>query len=910
MNIENKILSDIVVHSKYARYVKELNRRETWEELCWRNASMHIAKYPQLKEEIVRVYNEYVIPKKILPSMRSLQFGGKAIERNPARIYNCFSGQTEFMTEKGLKALGDVVGTTQKVLTVDGDWRDAEVKSFGKQNLNLVTLKHPYRTNLRMSFDVTANHRWILTDGSVTTDLKVGDRVEYNKVDFGQDACEVNLGYIHGLFFADGTRAKQDRFMIRLCGDKASKLEVIKSHPGFKTVCYPPSNNGDPVATIVTDIDLKTLPQDKSADYIGGFIRGWVEFDGYEKKNAPSWVLDTTDEYAADWLVYNAPYAGLIATGFTVTDSPTNYGIRNKPLHRISLSEGIKYWLVEEILEDYVLEEEVYCVVEPVTKSFTLAGGVLTGNCAYLPVEHPDAFSETMFLLLGGTGVGYSVQYRHISKLPVVLGPKRKSRRYVIGDSIEGWADAVKVLVEAYFENKLQPVFDYGDIRDKGTELVTSGGKAPGPDPLRVCLAQIEAVLHGAIGRQLRPIEAHDIQCFIADAVLAGGIRRAAMIALFSPEDTEMMECKSGNWWELNPQRARANNSVSLLRATTTEAEFQKVWERVRASGAGEPGIYWTNNLDWGTNPCCEIALRPYQFCNLCELNATDIIDINDFIQRTTAATFIGTLQAGYTDFHYLRPIWKQTTEEDALIGVGITGIAADKIDSDWLDTVASMSSNTNAHYAEKIGINPAARCTTIKPSGTSSLVLGSSSGIHAYHNDFYVRRMRFGKDEAIWQYLVKTIPELCEDEFFRPQTQGVLSIPQRAPQGAIVRTESPMELLERVRLYNQLWVKEGHVYGDNRNNVSCTISLKDDEWDDVGQWMWDNRDSYNGISVLPYDGGEGYKQLPFEDCSKSMYESLMGKLVNIDLKEVKEYADSTDLAGEAACAGGACEVF
>lgn len=323
MNIENDILSKIVVFSKYARFDKALGRRETWEEICWRNAEMHMKKYPQLKSEIFRVYNDYVIPKKILPSMRSLQFGGKAIERNPARIY----------------------------------------------------------------------------------------------------------------------------------------------------------------------------------------------------------------------------------------------------------------------------------------------------NCAYLPIEHPDAFSETMFLLLGGTGVGYSVQFRHINKLPLVVGPKKRTRRYVIGDSIEGWADAVKVLVEAYFYGKLHPIFDYGDIRDKGTELVTSGGKAPGPDPLRVCLAQIESVLHGAIGRSLKSIEAHDIQCFIADAVLAGGIRRAAMISLFSPDDIEMMECKSGNWWELNPQRSRANNSVTLLRGATSYEEFNSIWARVRASGAGEPGIYWTNNLDWGTNPCCEIALRPYQFC-------------------------------------------------------------------------------------------------------------------------------------------------------------------------------------------------------------------------------------------------------------------------------------------------------
>lgn len=616
MKLENKILSDITVHSKYARYLKEFNRRETWDELVWRNADMHMRKYPDLAKEIYRVYNDYVIPKKILPSMRSLQFGGKPIERNPSRIY----------------------------------------------------------------------------------------------------------------------------------------------------------------------------------------------------------------------------------------------------------------------------------------------------NCAYLPIEHPDAFSETMFLLLGGTGVGYSVQSRHIRKLPPLFGTLKRTRRYVIGDSIEGWADAVKVLVEAYFYGKARPVFDFGDIREKGAELITSGGKAPGPDPLRVCLAHLEGILERAIGRRLTSLEAHDMLCFIADAVLAGGIRRAAMISLFSPDDAEMMECKSGSWWELNPQRSRANNSVVLLRDRTDKEMFDNIWTRVHNSGAGEPGIYWTNNLDWGTNPCAEIALRPYQFCNLTEINGSDIEGREDFIDRCHAAAFIGTLQAGYTNFHYLRPIWEETTKKDALIGVGITGIAADKIDEDWLMYGAMKVEEVNKMVSEWIGIKSAARTTTIKPSGTSSLVLGCSSGVHAYHAPYYIRRMRFGKDESVWKYLVKTIPELCEDEKFRPNTMGVLSIPQMSVEGSAVRTETPLELLERVKTYNLEWVKKGHVDGDNRNNVSCTISLRDNEWDDVGRWMWDNRDCYNGISVLPYDGGT-YVQAPFEDTDADVYNRLVSLVHDIDLTQVVEVSDNTNLMDQAACAGGQCEV-
>jgi ribonucleoside-diphosphate reductase alpha chain len=293
---------------------------------------------------------------------------------------------------------------------------------------------------------------------------------------------------------------------------------------------------------------------------------------------------------------------------------------------------------------------------------------------------------------------------------------------------------------------------------------------------------------------------------------------------------------------------------------------------------------------------------------NLTEINASNIENVDDLDARAYAAAYLGTLQAGYTDFHYLRPIWQTTTEEDALIGVGITGIASNKIDTDWLSTAGRIVSTVNEDIANKIGVKPAARTTTVKPSGTSSLVLGSSSGIHAYHNTYYIRRMRFGKDEAIYKYLLGIIPQLCEDEKFRPNTMGVLSIPQKAVDGAVIRTESPIELLERVKTYNQDWVGSGHNYGDNKNNVSCTISLKDDEWDDVGKWMWDNRETYNGISVLPYDGGS-YVQAPFEDCTVDQYEEMV-KLVNdIDLTKVIEYDDKTNLTDQAACAGGACEI-
>jgi len=533
-------------------------------------------------------------------------------------------------------------------------------------------------------------------------------------------------------------------------------------------------------------------------------------------------------------------------------------------------------------------------------------------NCAYLPIDDPESFNEIMFLLLGGTGVGYSVQHHHVAKLPPVNKPyTKRTRRFLIGDSIEGWADAIKVLMKSYMSERRSSkvVFDYSDIRAKGALLVTSGGKAPGPQPLKECIVKITGILDNKEdGDQLTTLETHDIVCHIADAVLAGGIRRAALISLFSADDDAMIGCKSGHWWEEAPQRGRANNSAVLMRHKITKDFFMDLWKRVELSGAGEPGIYLNNDKDWGTNPCCEIALRPYQFCNLCEVNASDIESQEDFNNRVKVAAFIGTLQAGYTDFHYLRDVWRETTEKDALIGVSMTGIGSGVVLGYDLKKAASVVKRENTRVAKLIGVNPAARCTTVKPAGTTSLALGTSSGIHAWHNDYYIRRIRVGKNESMYKYLSKFHPELVEDDYFRAHDTAVISIPQKAPEGSILRDESPFDLLERIKKVATEWVAPGHRRGSNTHNVSATVSLKQDEWKYAGEWMWDNRDHYNGLSVLPYDGGT-YTQAPFEDISKVKYDNMMKSLTDIDLANVYEGEDNTDLSSELACAGGACEI-
>jgi ribonucleoside-diphosphate reductase alpha chain len=568
---------------------------------------------------------------------------------------------------------------------------------------------------------------------------------------------------------------------------------------------------------------------------------------------------------------------------------------------------------ISDVYENYVRPKKVL----PSMRSMQFAGKPIevapnrVYNCAYLPIDHPAAFSEAMFLLLGGTGVGYSVQGHHVEKLPEIRRPNEKrTRRFLIGDSIEGWADAVKTLVSSYFRGTSRVRFDFSDIRPKGARLVTSGGKAPGPQPLKECLVKLEGILsQKEDGDKLTPIEVHDMVCHIADAVLAGGIRRAALISLFSADDDEMIASKTGHWWESHPHRGRANNSAVILRHKVEKEYFLSLWDRIRKSGSGEPGIYLSNDKDWGTNPCCEIALRPYQFCNLTEINASDLDSQEEYENRCRAAAFLGTLQAGYTDFHYLRDVWRRTTEKDALVGVSMTGIASGAVLNLDMEAGAKAVKEENKRVADLIGIRPAARTTCVKPAGTTSLTLGTSSGIHAWHNDYYIRRLRVGKNEAIYSYLAENHPELIEDEYFRPHDTAVISVPQKAPEGAIYRTESAFSLLKRVQRVSNEWVKSGHRKGENTHNVSATISVRENEWEDVGEWMWENREAYNGLSVLPYSD-HTYTQAPFEDCSKETYEALVSSLLDVDLTKIVELDDNTDLSGELACAGpNGCDV-
>jgi ribonucleoside-diphosphate reductase alpha chain len=581
---------------------------------------------------------------------------------------------------------------------------------------------------------------------------------------------------------------------------------------------------------------------------------------------------------------------------------------RNKEMHLKKFPQ-----LAEEIeaAYQYVYDKKIL----PSMRSMQFAGKPIEinnariFNCSYLPIDDFRAFSEIMFLLLSGCGVGYSVQSHHVEQLPEIRKPL-KSKRYLVGDSIEGWADAVRMLTKAYFgQTSTAPLFDFRDIRAKGASLITVGGKAPGPEPLKIALIHMQAILDRKNdGEKLTTVECHDIICHLADAVLSGGIRRAALIALFNLHDEDMLTCKFGNWWENNPQRGRANNSAVLLRNLIDKETFMGLWAKIEASNSGEPGFLFTNDKDAGTNPCAEINLKANQFCNLCEINASDIETQEEYNARAKAAAFIGTLQASYTDFHYLRDVWRKTTEKEALLGIGMTGIASGAVFKLNMKEAAKIAVEENARVAAILGINKAARVTTVKPSGTTSLVLGTSSGIHAWHDDFYLRRIRLGKNEALYTYLNMYHPEMLEDDFFKPTLQSIVSVPQRAPEGSITRSESAMDMLERIKTINKNWIKPGHRKGANMHNVSATVTIKQDEWPAVGEWLYENKEYFTALSFLPEDLGT-YKQAPFETITEEQFNEAVKSLNQVDLSKVIEMSDNTALMDQAACAGGACEI-
>ncbi len=608
--------------------------------------------------------------------------------------------------------------------------------------------------------------------------------------------------------------------------------------------------------------------------------------------------------------------------------------VRDMHLRRYPNAQEDIQWAFDQVLEKRCL---------PSMRSMQFAGPAIERNharmynCTFGICDRIEFFRDGLFLLLCGTGVGFSVEFEHVEKLPPLAASVDEGtvRHFTIPDTIEGWADAMHELVLSYVDGYLVE-FNYSKIRPRGSFLKTSGGRAPGHVPLRRAIERARNIFDGALGRKLKPIEAYDIMMHAADAVIAGGVRRSATICLFSPDDGEMMNAKRGNWFEENPQRGRSNNSVKLIRNETSKAQFLRIFTKQKEWG--EPGFYFANDLSHGCNPCCEIGLNPHlevhdakgnvtiesgwQFCNLTEINGAKLKSEEDFRIAVRAATIIGTCQAGYTDFPYLGETTEKLCRREALLGVSITGMMDSPsiaLDPEIQQRMAKYAIEVNREVSLKIDTEPAARLTCVKPAGSTSLLLGTASGIHPRHARRYFRRVQANKTDPVYSFFNQNNPHMCEDSVWSAnKTDDVITFCVEAPEEAILRSEmSAMDLLKFVHSTQQNWVVPGTARPEMNpglhHNVSNTLTVRDGEWDDVAEYIWENRADFTGISMLAASGDKVYQQAPHEEVVTAQDETLWNELIAnfrpVDYTLMHEQDDSTNLQGEIACAGGACEL-
>lgn len=577
-----------------------------------------------------------------------------------------------------------------------------------------------------------------------------------------------------------------------------------------------------------------------------------------------------------------------------------------------------------DAIETAILDLEVM----PSMRALMTAGPALTRdntagyNCSYLPVDDPKAFDEAMFILLCGTGVGFSVERQYINKLPEVPELLFESdTTIIVKDSKEGWAKALRQLIALLYSGEI-PKWDVSNVRPAGAKLKTFGGRASGPAPLVDLFNFVVSVFKNAAGRKLSSLECHDVMCFIGQIVVVGGVRRSAMISLSNLSDDRMRHAKSGEWWTNNPQRALANNSVSYTEKPDSMS-FMREWMALVESGSGERGIFnreaskkqaakngrRDDTYDFGTNPCSEIILRPYQFCNLTEVvvRATDTIE--DLVRKVRLATILGTIQSTYTNFPYLRKVWQRNTEEERLLGVSLTGVMDNPLMNlknagleATLEHLKGVAVETNKIWAERLGIPVAAAITCNKPSGTVSQLCDSSSGIHARHSPYYIRRVRGDIKDPLTQFMIdQGIP--AEPEAFKPDQTMVFSFPVKAPEGAMVTEDiSAIDQLKMWLAYQRAWCE---------HKPSVTINVRNSEWLSVGAFVYEHFDEMSGVSFLPYNE-HTYQQAPYEEIGKSEYEELLSLMPeSIDWAKLKEYEAEDNTAGSQtlACSGGSCEI-
>ena len=950
-------MANFTFTTKYARYDEKKGRRETWDETVHRVEKMHLKKFHNLSEkdkgDIKKAF-DMVREKKITPSMRSMQFGGKAVEAHNGRIFNCLAKETEFITQNGVKSFGDFShGDAVSVLTHKGNWKRAIVKQYGKDNLYPITIK---RCKNEQTIWATKDHRWILKDGSFTSEIEEGLLLRgaediFSKFNYELANPMEKLYWCYGYVFGDGSIVKSgenDYSMVRLC-KKDQKFNKRFEEVGFKT-SSPLSCDGDFFAYTGSYLKTAPNPETDSPELIRAFAAGYCDADAaknanscrnYNTDNKYTYIQATGTKHI-NFIRSCFPIAGIyIVSEQDLTGQETNFGKRtdvtikfrifNAPNNKENSNTP---FVVSSIGEPKI--DEVWCLEVEDDESFVFPSGLVTGNCAVRHIDSIRSFAESFYTLLCGTGVGFGLTNFFLNRLPDLVNPEDKTGTvitYVVQDSIEGWGDSVEALLNCYFKNTpysgRKIVFDYSRIRPRGAKLKTGGGKAPGYKGLKNAHKKIKELLDHIIEdnkqKRFTTVNAYDILMHCADAVLSGGIRRSACSVIFEATDEGMMNAKTGKWFEKEPQRARSNNSAIIIRGKTSYKEFVNLIEKTKEFG--EPGFLYVVDEKQLLNPCFEISFIPmttdgrcgFQFCNLTSINGAKTTTLEEFKEAAWGASLIGTLQASYTTFPYLGHTSEELTREESLLGVSITGMMDNPdilFNAKYQKEAAKVAVETNKEWAKKIGINQAARVTCIKPEGTNSIVLSAASGIHPHHARKYFRRIQVNKDDNVYRFFKMFNDHACEESVWSAnKTDDVITFPVVISDKAKIKSDlNAIEHLKLIRLTQENWVKSGTTEANKKplhHSVSCTVMVKDDEWSDVTKFLFDNQDDFTAVSLLPVSGDKIYKQAPMEAVVTPEDEKKFNELLNawnrVDYKKLQEDDDATSHTTEVACAGGKC---
>jgi len=918
--------------SKFARWKEEDKRRETWSEAIDRvfNWFETLPHYAKLAEEEKTWLKTMMFEMKATSSLRVLQMAGPALERCHMGVYNCLGRETAFVTREGVKTFEDFTdGDQVEVLSHTGSWRNAVIRNYGMQTLRTRVIR---RGNSECRVRTTDSHRWIRKDGTVTDDLRVGDTLHQPPCpaggwDYDDAEPDEKLFWAYGFVYGDGTLVKRagkyTSSMVRLCGDKSRFLERFEEL-GFSH-SFPPSHEGDP--TVYTGRYLKVLP-DLSTDGLRkvlAFVRGWLDADGNKQVgqgNVNEYAsIQVTGEEGINFVRRVFPTVGVYITREDEIVTETNYGTRSATTVRFGLvnrfgSAPNSYHSLREILADDSVEE-VWCLEVEEDRSFVLPCGVVTGNCAGLPIVDLFAFAELLYILMQGSGCGFSVESDFVTRLPRVRKQKKgKAEVYVIEDTTEGWCDALHTGLKTWFGG-YDVTYDVTKLRLKGTRLKTKGGLASGPEPLLELLAFVRKTILAAQSRRLTDLECHDICCKIAKIVQVGGVRRASTISLSDLHSESMRRAKHGDWYVDNQQRAMANNS-SVYEKRPDIYTFMSEFKALVDSRSGERGIFnrgaarrlrpaRRKNARFIVNPCAEIVFRPFGLCNLSIAVAREDDTVETLIEKVRAAAYFGKIQSLCTNFNYVRPAWKKNAEEELLLGVDVTGHADCPLlrfgapnRAELLRKLRETVAEVDASLSPRFGCGLSAANTTIKPAGDSSELFACASGASPRFGAQQIRRFRESKISPVANFLIASgVPHetAMEDDGL-----WAFSFPKKAPVGSTLRED--MSAADQI--HN--WLEWKGNYAEH--SVSVTVYVKDHEWPEVQSLVWKHFDEITCLSFLPWDNGS-YRTVPNEVLTIEEYEKFAATFPELHWAKLSQYEveDSTYMNRAMACKGDNCEL-